>query len=69
MPLSDPVPNQFERWTDQSSPHVGNVCSVDPEQLYHEDRLGCARGVVRALLFEAALVAIVCYWKLHLYLR
>jgi hypothetical protein len=49
---------------------VGNVCSVDPEQLYSEDRLGCARGMVWALGFQAALlIAIGAYWTLRFLLR
>jgi hypothetical protein len=43
---------------------------VDAEQLYREDKLGCARGVVWALGFEAGLVvATVVYWKLRLFAR
>jgi hypothetical protein len=50
--------------------HVIDGCAVDAKQLYREDKLGCARGVVWALLFEAALVvAAVIYWKLHLFAR
>jgi hypothetical protein len=37
------------------------------EELQSEDRLGCARGVLWSLVFEAALVvAAVVYWKLRL---
>ena len=44
--------------------------SVDAEQLYREDKLGCARGVVWALAFEAGLViAALIYWKLRLFAR
>ena len=52
------------------SMRVVDASSVDPEQLYDEDTLGCARGVVWALIFEAGLVigALVC-WKLHLFAR
>jgi hypothetical protein len=35
--------------------NVADVCSDDPEQLYYEDKLGCARGVVFALAFQAVL--------------
>ena len=43
---------------------------VDAEQLYREDKLGCARGVVWALIFEAGLVvAALIYWKLRLFAR
>jgi hypothetical protein len=50
--------------------HVIDGCSVDAKQLYREDKLGCARGVVWALVFEAALVvAALIYWKLRLFAR
>ena len=44
--------------------NVADVCSDDPEQLYYEDKLGCARGVVFALTFQLALVVLgtLC-WK------
>lgn len=43
---------------------------VEAEQLYREDKLGCARGVIWALVFEAGLViAAVIYWKLRLFAR
>jgi hypothetical protein len=46
------------------SVNVADVCSDDPEQLYYEDKLGCARGVVFALSFQLVLVLIgtLC-WK------
>jgi hypothetical protein len=78
MPLSDVVPNQFEEWMDQceagarqgAHERFGNVCSVDPEQLYSEDRLGCARGMVWAFGFQAVLlIAIGAYWMLRFLLR
>jgi hypothetical protein len=54
----------------QSFPQVGNVRSVDPELLYSEDKLGCARGVIWAFVFEAALIiAIAIFWKLRFFLR
>ncbi len=50
--------------------YVVDGCSVDAEQLYREDKLGCARGVVWALIFEAGLVvAALIYWKLRLFAR
>jgi hypothetical protein len=50
--------------------HVIDGCSVDAKQLYREDKLGCARGVVWALVFEAGLVvAALIYWKLRLFAR
>jgi hypothetical protein len=51
-------------------PQVGNVHSVDPELLYSEDKLGCARGVIWAFVFEAAIItAIAIFWKLRFSLR
>ena len=48
--------------------NVVDVCADNPEQVYYEDKLGCARGVVYALAFQAALVVIaaVC-WKLFIH--
>ena len=48
--------------------NVADVCTDDPEQLYYEDKLGCARGIVFAFAFQAALVgvAVLC-WKLLLH--
>ena len=54
----------------QTFPQVANVRSVDPELLYNEDKLGCARGVIWAFVFEAALiVAITIFWKLRFFWR
>jgi hypothetical protein len=54
----------------KSTLHVIDGCSADAKQLYREDKLGCARGVVWALIFEAGLViAAVIYWKLRLFAR
>ncbi len=51
-------------------PHVANVRSVDPELLHNENKLGCARGVIWAFIFEAALIiAIAVFWKLRFFLR
>jgi hypothetical protein len=48
--------------------NVADVCADNPEQLYYEDKLGCARGVVFAFAFQAALVAVVVVgWKLLLH--
>jgi hypothetical protein len=50
----------------QTFPQVANVRSVDPELLHNEDKLGCARGVIWAFVFETALIAAVAiFWKLH----
>jgi hypothetical protein len=58
------IPVSVRRY--QSSLRVVEVCSADPEQPYPEDRLGCARGVLWALVFEAGLViAALVYWKLR----
>jgi hypothetical protein len=47
--------------------NVAEVCSDDPEQLYYEDKLGCARGVVFAFAFQTALVVVIAVcWKLFL---
>jgi hypothetical protein len=55
---------------DDAFPQVCNVRSIDPELLYNEDKLGCARGVVWAFVFEAALiVAIIILWKLSYSMR
>jgi hypothetical protein len=46
---------------------AAGVFPGDAEELYSEDRLGCVRGVLWSLVFEAALViAAAIYWKLHL---
>ena len=48
--------------------NVAEVCSDNPEEMYYEDKLGCARGVVFALAFQAALVVVVAVcWKLFLH--
>ncbi len=67
-----PVVQERFRLTDDVNtvPQVGNVRSVDPELIYNEDKLGCARGVVWAFVFEAALIiAIAIFWKLRFSLR
>ena len=48
--------------------NVADVCTDNPEQLYYEDKLGCARGIVFAFAFQVALVgvAVLC-WKLLLH--
>jgi hypothetical protein len=54
----------------QTSPQVGHVRSVDPELLDNEDKLGCARGVMWAIVFEAAMmIAGVILWNLRFSLR
>jgi hypothetical protein len=54
----------------KTSLHVVDGDVVEAEQLYREDKLGCARGVVWALIFEAGLVvAALIYWKLRLFAR
>ena len=54
----------------QAFPQVGHVRSVDPELLVNEAKLGCARGVMWALVFEAALIiAGVILWNLRFSLR
>jgi hypothetical protein len=48
--------------------NVADVCADDPEQIYYEDKLGCARGIVFAFAFQAALVAaaVLC-WRLFIH--
>ena len=37
-------------------------------EIESEDKLGCARGVVWAVIFEAAVAVLtLLYWKLHLW--
>lgn len=45
--------------------NVADVYPGTPEESYYEDKLGCARGVVFAIAFQAALVVVaaIC-WKL-----
>jgi hypothetical protein len=44
--------------------------SVDPEQIYCEDKLGCARGVLWAVVFQVGtLIAIAVVWVLRSLLR
>jgi hypothetical protein len=46
---------------------TARVCPDDFEEFHSEDRLGCVRGVLWSLVFEAALViAAVIYWKARL---
>jgi hypothetical protein len=46
---------------------AAGVFPDDVRELDEEDRLGCVRGVLWSLVFEAALViAAVIYWKFHL---
>jgi hypothetical protein len=45
--------------------NVADVCTDDPESFYYEEKLGCARGIVFALAFQVALVAVIALcWKL-----
>jgi hypothetical protein len=48
--------------------NVADVCADDPEQIYYEDKLGCARGIVFAFVFQAGLVAaaVLC-WRLFIH--
>jgi hypothetical protein len=46
--------------------HIANIRSVDWEQLQSEDKLGCARGIAWAIIFEIALaIAGALFWKLR----
>jgi hypothetical protein len=52
----------------QAQAYEEDLCWLDKEQWEAEDKLGCARGVVWALIFEAALAAVaVLYWKFHFF--
>jgi hypothetical protein len=54
----------------RTSSVVANVCSIDREQLNSEDKLGCARGVLWAVVFQVGmLIAIAAYCTLHYLLR
>jgi hypothetical protein len=45
-----------------------DLASVDLDQLEVEDKLGCARGVLWSLIFEAAMAAgAVLLWKCHFF--
>jgi hypothetical protein len=47
---------------------VLNPYEVDLDQLEVEDKLGCARGVLWSLIFEAAMAAgAVLLWKCHFF--
>jgi hypothetical protein len=48
--------------------NVAEIYADSPDQVYYEDKLGCARGIVFAFAFQAVLliVAAVC-WKLILH--
>jgi hypothetical protein len=48
--------------------NVADVCSDNPEQVYYEDKLGCARGIVYALAFQGAVVAVATLcWRLFIH--
>ena len=52
----------------RAHPYEDDLCSLDTQQWEAEDRLGCVRGVVWSLIFEAALAAVaVLYWKFHFF--
>jgi hypothetical protein len=53
----------------QTSSRVTNY-SVDLEQIYCEDKLGCARGVVWAVVLQVGIfIAIAFVWTLRSLLR
>lgn len=61
----DLAPMQYEAEAALTRPGLANVRSIDWRELESEDPVGCARGVVWAIVFEFALViAAVVYWKL-----
>ena len=48
--------------------NVADVCTDNPEQIYYEDKLGCARGIVYALAFQGTVVAVATLcWKLFIH--
>ncbi len=48
--------------------NVADVCTDNPEQIYYEDKLGCARGIVYAFAFQGAMVAVASLcWKLFIH--
>jgi hypothetical protein len=50
------------------SVNVAEVCTDNPEEVYYEDKLGCARGIVYAFAFQGALVlAATACWKLFVH--
>jgi hypothetical protein len=62
-----PVVQEQFGLVDDASPQLCNVRSVDPDLIYSEDKLGCARRMLWAFVLEAALlVAIAIFWKLRL---
>jgi hypothetical protein len=51
----------------ESVTRVAEACSDDRERLCREDKLGCARGVFWALVFQAAAAVVVAVcWSLHI---
>ena len=75
MPVLDEVINHSTPSANQTNlrlfvenPYEADLALIDREQLEAEDKLGCARGVLWSLIFEAALVAIaVLLWKCHFF--
>jgi hypothetical protein len=71
MPVLDEVINHATPSANQTNLRLfvenrydADLALVDREQLEAEDKLGCARGVLWSLIFEAALVAAaVLVWK------
>ena len=54
----------------QSFSQVSEVRSLDADVLCNENKLGCARGVIWAFVFEVALIiAIAIVWMLRFSLR
>jgi hypothetical protein len=70
MAVAEAVKSHFEYGVDQSQdyPYDSHLGSLDLEQWQAEDKLGCARGILWSLIFEAALAALcVLYWKFHFF--
>jgi hypothetical protein len=53
-----------------ASTRVAEACSEDLERRYYEDKFGCSRGLLWALVFHAgAFVVAAACWSLHTFLR
>jgi hypothetical protein len=69
MPVLDEVMNHSAESANQANLRLLlNPYEVDLDQLEVEDKLGCARGVLWSLIFEAAMAAaVVLLWKSHFF--
>jgi hypothetical protein len=69
MPVLDEVMNHSAESANQANLRLlRNPYEADLDQLEVEDKLGCARGVLWSLIFEAAMAAAaVLVWKCHFF--